>query len=343
MDRADATAPSQRQPSVSPDPFRDVIKTEPAPDLPSLIEDMIPYLAGQGISNPSSTTQMDTSNYETNQSSQESPQIHNLSGSQNLEGFNFQNYNVSFDEVKKKFVPELSDSHNAYNESLSTKLIDSKNYSLTSLKNSSAINSNQNENRLNLNTSKINDDLPSSTSKSNKTEDFFQSEEDESIFSLDSVFDLFFSETTTSKPKEIEIKKKIDIWEEAEYKEEMDSKEEAEVKKKMENKEELDTKKELTKHESSGFLTSNMIGHSTIFSSSTQSSIQEITIPKIISNSEVKKNSENEISVLNFLKLAGCNIYGRMYRVGRIITELSTACLECRCTEIGVQCKQLDC
>ncbi|CAG5010958.1 unnamed protein product [Parnassius apollo] len=43
------------------------------------------------------------------------------------------------------------------------------------------------------------------------------------------------------------------------------------------------------------------------------------------------------------LKLAGCNIYGQMYRVGRIITELSTPCQECRCTEIGVQCRPLSC
>ena len=49
------------------------------------------------------------------------------------------------------------------------------------------------------------------------------------------------------------------------------------------------------------------------------------------------------MSVTSLLKLAGCNIYGRMYRVGRIITELSGPCLECRCTEIGVQCKQLKC
>lgn len=43
------------------------------------------------------------------------------------------------------------------------------------------------------------------------------------------------------------------------------------------------------------------------------------------------------------LKLAGCNIYGRIYRVGRIIAELSTPCLECWCIEIGVECKKLDC
>lgn len=46
---------------------------------------------------------------------------------------------------------------------------------------------------------------------------------------------------------------------------------------------------------------------------------------------------------LGLPKLAGCNIYGQMYRVGRIIAELSTPCQECRCTEIGVQCKSLGC
>lgn len=46
---------------------------------------------------------------------------------------------------------------------------------------------------------------------------------------------------------------------------------------------------------------------------------------------------------VGLLKLAGCNIYGRMYRVGRIIAELSSACLECRCTEVGVHCTPLDC
>ena len=43
------------------------------------------------------------------------------------------------------------------------------------------------------------------------------------------------------------------------------------------------------------------------------------------------------------LKLAGCNIYGRMYRVGKIIAELSSPCLECKCTEVGVSCTPLKC
>ncbi|CAB3371788.1 Hypothetical predicted protein [Cloeon dipterum] len=42
-------------------------------------------------------------------------------------------------------------------------------------------------------------------------------------------------------------------------------------------------------------------------------------------------------------RVAGCNIYGRMYRVDRIISELSDQCRECKCTELGVECQPLYC
>ncbi|KAF4523562.1 hypothetical protein B566_EDAN012010, partial [Ephemera danica] len=48
-------------------------------------------------------------------------------------------------------------------------------------------------------------------------------------------------------------------------------------------------------------------------------------------------------SLASMLKVSGCNIYGRMYRVGRIISELSGPCRECMCTEMGVQCQSLGC
>lgn len=54
-------------------------------------------------------------------------------------------------------------------------------------------------------------------------------------------------------------------------------------------------------------------------------------------------NVAGSSSSVGLLKLAGCNIYGRMYRVGRIISELSSECLECRCTEVGVNCTPLEC
>jgi hypothetical protein len=43
------------------------------------------------------------------------------------------------------------------------------------------------------------------------------------------------------------------------------------------------------------------------------------------------------------LKLSGCNIYGRMYRVGETIRELSSLCVLCRCSEFGVACSELQC
>lgn len=43
------------------------------------------------------------------------------------------------------------------------------------------------------------------------------------------------------------------------------------------------------------------------------------------------------------LQIDSCNIYGQMYQVGRIIEELSDACIECKCTEIGVACTNLKC
>ena len=39
------------------------------------------------------------------------------------------------------------------------------------------------------------------------------------------------------------------------------------------------------------------------------------------------------------LKLAGCNIYGKIFNVGSVIEELSSECLECKCLpDIGVGC-----
>ncbi|XP_061711730.1 mucin-2-like [Cydia pomonella] len=67
------------------------------------------------------------------------------------------------------------------------------------------------------------------------------------------------------------------------------------------------------------------------------------TTRKEIETSPTERAPANVLSGVGGLKLAGCNIYGRMYRVGRIIAELSTPCQECRCTELGVQCRPLAC
>lgn len=68
------------------------------------------------------------------------------------------------------------------------------------------------------------------------------------------------------------------------------------------------------------------------FSDSTSSN----TKSKVITGSD-------PIASLGLLKLDGCNIYGKMYGVGIMITELSEPCLECRCTQVGVQCQTVNC
>lgn len=64
-----------------------------------------------------------------------------------------------------------------------------------------------------------------------------------------------------------------------------------------------------------------------------------------------QKNQQMEIfskptnpTMNGLLKLAGCNIYGSMYEVGQVISELSSPCLECKCLpDIGVGCMQMKC
>lgn len=69
--------------------------------------------------------------------------------------------------------------------------------------------------------------------------------------------------------------------------------------------------------------------------------INPVDIDKL--NGETKIFTPPNKYPAGLLKLAGCNIYGRMYRVGKIISELSSPCLECRCTEVGVTCTPLNC
>lgn len=61
------------------------------------------------------------------------------------------------------------------------------------------------------------------------------------------------------------------------------------------------------------------------------------------SNGETKIFTPPLKDPAGLFKLDGCNIYGRMYRVNRVIAELSSPCLECRCTEVGVSCTPLNC
>ncbi|XP_043479005.1 uncharacterized protein LOC122509212 isoform X2 [Leptopilina heterotoma] len=362
LDRADSSL--QIQTLVSSDPFRDVIKTEPAPDLPSLIEDMIPYLAGQGISTSNTTNATNSSTFDNDSQ---------------IFDFNHRNQSPKVDQA----FPESGNKFDNPNDTLLPNHLENKKIPLQS---NYLLKTNQSEkNSSNLN----NENSPSLNESTNKTEDFFHSEESESIFSLDSVLDLFFSDTTTASgeitkqndTKQTEIRDKIDFEmknsEKTQFNGEIKINGGAEVDDVKFKKEITTLKKdpELLKTEfqfpkigeireqliknhstevdtdsvknnikfqySSGNPSANII-NKTI--SPATINIQGITNLNVDLNSESKtKNTDNDITGLNILKLAGCNIYGRMYRVGRIITELTSSCRECKCTEVGVQCKQLKC
>lgn len=371
MDRADATAPSQRQTVtsldglVTPDPFRDVIKTEPAPDLPSLIEDMLPYLVDRGISTPISTTPMSKItkpgppiiqkvDFGENLMGKISPinsvPIYNyrdqierrkdeeilvtgspISEKEDYHHFNNDrlNHGTSFPDFLEQEVPdEHSDDKKGpkfpYRGKVTTEdgIVTVRNsssqkevgvgYKTSSSSSSGNLRNDSKSGPATTETLPIN-------SMGEKTEGVLASAEEDrpdddedSIPSFGNVLDLLFLKGTTGKPEvQISIERSDPP--------------------------------------------------TTVFPTSTVTSIKDSftagsSTPKTSESlSHDSKSEENPPSssklnekktthvVGSLLKLAGCNIYGRMYRVGRIITELSGPCLECRCTEVGVQCKKLSC
>ncbi|XP_014477911.1 PREDICTED: uncharacterized protein LOC106746172 [Dinoponera quadriceps] len=289
LNRAGATAPSQRQPTVSPDPFRDVIKTEPAPDLPSLIEDMI-----RGITTSRPTTSVAASK------------------TQGLAG----NHPSNFDFMEQ--VPLIRPPFDYGGGTVDSPFISGIKYDASSKDTVSL--TYESEDRF-VNREKVfgtfnrtNDDdsrhgLRRGGNEQKRTEsedrDGKHSESEngsstvktvrDDVFSLDNVLELLFSSNTTATERTPDVSPVSGARQEAPL----------------------------------------------AVSSTSEEGLTEETAAVETSS----KVLDNEIPtyVGSLLKLAGCNIYGRMYRVGRIIAELSNPCLECRCAEIGVQCKPLKC
>ncbi|KOC70919.1 Extracellular matrix protein FRAS1, partial [Habropoda laboriosa] len=339
LDRADATAPSLHQPIVSPDPFRDVIKTEPAPDLPSLIEDMIPYLVEHGITTPRPSTTSTLNPLQT-------------------QGVNHPQHSSNFDFIDKltllhpSFRPEespdrvipknkyniIQDGHlkeipSSYNSKEPDQATNHVSEAIPQRINSLItdhttgkeeehlikLNNTTNSSSIESNDSRINDTAISSGSKIPDTSIETNNSKihsttsnpapgpstdlEDPIFSLDSVLDLLFSSDSTK----------------------------------------TDSSSKSTKAPEASTTSRSTVGESEEENDDSKGSKgKEVAATEAAAPSKVLEN-EIPVSVASLLKLAGCNIYGRMYRVGRIITELSGPCLECRCTEIGVQCKQLKC
>lgn len=333
LDRADATAPSLHQPIVSPDPFRDVIKTEPAPDLPSLIEDMIPYLVEHGITTPRPSTTSTLKPLQANFDFVDKLAIlrppyrpdedptrlisknkYNLNQDEHPEEAISPSYNSKETEQTANHVSETipEKTGSPITDRATKKQEDQTVPSLLDATNSNSIKSNTSNVDTSANVSSKLDELKLNNSKLNNsryhsaTSKPSSAELEDPIFSLDSVLDLLFSSENMNN-----------------------------------NQDDKDTKATETSTTSKSTTDVSRESEDERMSSRASEKTEE-HVTEAGTSSKVLEN-EIPVSVASLLKLAGCNIYGRMYRVGRIITELSGPCLECRCTEIGVQCKQLKC
>jgi len=343
LDRADATAPSQRQPTVSPDPFRDVIKTEPAPDLPSLIEDMIPYLVEHGIT-PKPTTSMTASK----------TSAQGLVGNQLQHPPNFDFMEVPLIQPPFDYGEETVDSsflakmkYEANRETSSTDTVsltyDFKNqvldhkpfenpeadifdYDRTMLTklNSTTDGSKYGFHRSNITEQKF---AMGNVSETKNLDRNFTSEEDNRT-RYDNFPDNFPSEDgkTTENVEDVTIFS-LDNVLKLLFSSNTSSSNKL-----------IETTKTLNVSSVSGVQEDQ---ETLVVSSTSAEGLTEET--ETVETSSKVLDNEIPMSVGSLLKLAGCNIYGRMYRVGRIITELSSPCEECKCTEIGVRCEQLEC
>lgn len=292
LDRADATAPSLHQPIVSPDPFRDVIKTEPAPDLPSLIGEMKPLQPNFDFINKFPLLRLPY-RPEEDPNRLISKNKYNLGQEGLIQQEISSNYNLKEADQTLNHISETIP------QRIGSLVID---HSIKKQENDTlpCINATKSTS-VKSNVSKI-DDINISTDA--KVGEIFVKVNDSKFYS-----------TTSSSSESSDLD--------------------------LEDPNDQSSKDTKTKEVSTTSKSTTIVNQKPEEENKSSKASEKMED----STESVTKIIENEIpmSVTSLLKLAGCNIYGRMYRVGRIITELSGPCLECRCTEIGVQCKQLKC
>lgn len=292
LDRADATAPSLHQPIVSPDPFRDVIKTEPAPDLPSLIGEMKPLQPNFDFINKFPLLRLPY-RPEEDPNRLISKNKYNLGQEGLIQQEISSNYNLKEADQTLNHISETIP------QRIGSLMID---HSVKKQENDTlpCINATKSTS-VKSNVSKI-DDINISTDA--KVGEIFVKVNDSKFYS-----------TTSSSSESSDLD--------------------------LEDPNDQSSKDTKTKEVSTTSRSTTIVNQKPEEENKSSKASEKMED----STESVTKIIENEIpmSVTSLLKLAGCNIYGRMYRVGRIITELSGPCLECRCTEIGVQCKQLKC
>ncbi|XP_068085195.1 mucin-3A [Anabrus simplex] len=256
---------------VTPDPFRDVIRTEPAPDLPSLISDIMPYLLERHTS--ASTT--------------------------------------------ASTLPAITTADTTPATTSAKATTTSRTTTTTKPPPTTAPASHE--------------DIKNKDTEKNEAE----KEDDDSGFSFDSVLQFLFSADPTNPPQPPAPT----------------------ITRQPPNKSTPSTLAQKTaisnvSSESATVSTEEILALNTtqqlleIFNISLDTREMSSTPESVASSpgsSSVEPIPADSGATSGLLKLAGCNIYGRMYRVGRIISELSGPCLECMCTEVGVQCRALDC
>ncbi|XP_054287465.1 uncharacterized protein LOC129003203 [Macrosteles quadrilineatus] len=321
---------------VTPDPFRDVIRTEPAPDLPSLIGDIMPYLWDQTSStSPVSLT--------TSEPMEEEKNTSNI---------------VLTTSLPETTTTTLKTEATTVKPTLSTQQTSTQTTQTVEAKNKTEV------------TTKATDEYDYKEVKEEETND------DE--FSLDSVFSYLFDSDkwttkkpkTTSKPEsKIQLKPTLTGIKSNEsiplVEQSLENRSDEDINKLTEINNSTKLVSVLPKTTTHSFLDDNKMHVVTEITKTTRRPAVYITttehsVTKSVSRTAKPSTHSKPVvskvaptipshsgpdpgAASGLLKLAGCNIYGRMYRVGRIISELSGPCLECMCTEVGVQCRPLKC
>lgn len=312
---------------VTPDPFRDVIRTEPAPDLPSLIEDMMPYLLERHTSVGTTPITKTTSKFTTS-TQERSTESAPLSFPQISTG------SVSVASITPNSLGEISNSNNSEEH------------------------------------------LEEETSHGTDFDGELNIEEEKNEYSgisFDSVLQFLFSDDGTTKAPTRTTRRPVtrrptsdrstpqktvttshttatpsslsENLNEAGNNKQSDNTTDI-LNTALHNEDSLNYKTSSTAPINKYGITPQAVLTTGLNSIKPSTSTREpspgsppkpqhLNLPVLV--------SADPGAVSGILKLAGCNIYGRMYRVGRIISELSGPCLECMCTEVGVQCRPLDC
>ncbi|XP_014281973.2 uncharacterized protein [Halyomorpha halys] len=266
---------------VTPDPFKDVIRTEPAPDLSDIMKDMLPHLK--------------------NESSTVKPAVTMVQSPQNISFFT--------DNIGNKMKSNYTKSN----------INDTQKFDISTKKNSTIENTHfQNK----KNSSAIH--------------------EDDDTFSFESVLDMLFRTTQTPSTTQKPVHDKIYNHQSNHQKNEINNAIEitddfiGQKEKNTEKSSEFSLFDDYQDDESKNDTNENLHLNKSKEQKTGANRNKETSKTTTPSN----KPAKNKPAVGMQLKLAGCNIYGRMYELGKIIAELSGPCLECMCTELGVQCRK---